>query len=159
MRLPDEHHDVERRELKLDQIRELTARHPLVGRTKIFADVREEVIDVRVEKRASDIGRRHGVGGEEADFFGDPSLLDDSFERLRGEAGQVRVVPAFLDPRERQLHAADVRQYVEMVLAEPFAEKASRAVKQWVARRENDGAAVAMRGDLANDTVEPRVKS
>src|SRR5207248_2243523 len=55
-----------------------------------------------------------------------------------GEAGQVGVVPAFLHPRESKLHAADVRDDLELILAQAVAEVAGHPVKQGVATADQD---------------------
>ena len=69
------------------------------------------------------------------------AALDDAVQHIdqwmRGEVGQVGFLPAFLDPGEGELHAADVGKDFKMFLAEPVAEITGHAVKQRVAARQH----------------------
>ena len=57
---------------------------------------------------------------------------------MRLQIGQIRFFPAFLDAGEGELHAADVRQHLEMFFAQPIAQIAGDAVKQRIAAGDND---------------------
>jgi hypothetical protein len=50
--------------------------------------------------------------------------IDDRLDGPAGEAGQIGVLPAFLHAGEGELHAADVRNHLEAVLAQAVAQVA-----------------------------------
>ena len=95
-----------------------------------------------------------GFGREQADLGRGAGLFDDQLQRLRGEVGQVGVVPAFLHAGEGELHAADVRRDLEAVLAQPVAQVAGRAVEQRIAGGQHDDPLAAGGFDLADDRVQ-----
>ncbi len=141
--LADQDQDVERVELQAGEVGQLALGHPLVGRAEVLADVRLEVVDPPVEQLAEDPRRRVVVAREQADLLGRPDPVDDRLERPAGEAGQVGVLPALLHPGEGELHAADVRDDLELVLAQPVAEVAGDAVEERVAAADEDRVAAA----------------
>ena len=116
-----------------DQVGQLGLRDPLVGRAQVLADVGPEVVDPPVEQPLRQPRRREVVAGEEAHLLGRPDPVDDRLQRPARQAGQERVLPALLHPRERQLHAADVRHDLELVLAQAVAEVARDPVEERVA--------------------------
>ncbi len=112
---------------------QLALRDPLVGRAQVLADIRPEVVDPAVQQRLRQPGRRALVAGEHADLLRGPDPVDDRLDRPAGQAGEVGVLPALLDPGEGKLHAADVRHDLEVVLAQPVAEVAGDPVEERVA--------------------------
>ena len=94
--------------------------------------------------RATPRGRKL-VAGEQPDLLGRADPVDDRLDRPPRQVGQVGVLPALLDPREGQLHAADVRHDLEAVLAQPVAEVARNAVEERVAAADQDRLAGAQR--------------
>ena len=53
----------------------------------------------------------------------------DGFQRMGLQVGEIRFFPGFLDAGEGELHAADVRQHLEAILAEPIAESRATPYK------------------------------
>ena len=154
VRLADQDHHVERRELLLRDFRQLAVRDALVGRAEILADVGGEIVDLAIEQRLGHCAGRRRVGGEHAHLGRRADLFDDQLQRLRRQVRQVGVFPAFLHAGKRQLHAADVRHDLEAVLAQPVAQVAGHAIEQRIAGRQHDDAFVAGRFDLADDRVQ-----
>ena len=72
VRLADQDHHVERRELHLRQLVQLALRHALVGRAEVLADIAREIIDSLIQQR---LGNRAG---------GDSSLVNSpTFSAMR----------------------------------------------------------------------------
>ena len=115
------------------QVGELGLGDPLVGRAQVLADVGPEVVDPTLQKLPRQPRRRAIVAGEQPDLLGGPDPVDDRLDRPARQAGQIRVLPALLDPGERQLHAADVRHDLEEIFAQAIAEVAGDPVEERIA--------------------------
>ena len=130
------------------QVGELGLGHPLVGRAQVFADIGPKIVDPAVQKLSGQPRRRTLVAREQADLLGGPDPVDDRLDRPARQAGQIRVLPAFLDAGERQLHAADVRHDLEEIFAQPIAEIAGDPVEKRIAA--GDQHRMAIRERLAH---------
>ena len=116
----DQH--VEGIELHRRQVGELGLRDPLVGGTQVLADIGTEVVDSPLQQLASHARGRQLVAGEQPDLLCRANPIENGLDGTARQVGQVGVFPALLDPCECQLHAADVRQDLEAVLAQSIAE-------------------------------------
>ena len=132
-RLALEDDDVERGELHVLNVAQLALRDALVRAAEVLADVHAEIIEAAREQLASDLRRSFLLAGEQADRLGGADAVEDAVQRMRLQIGEIGFFPGFLDPREGELHAADVRQHLEMLLAQSIAQIASDAVKQRIA--------------------------
>ena len=136
-------HHVQRVERHGLDFAQFAARQPLVLAAEVLADVGLEVVEAADEQLAGDSRRVVGVAGEQADGFGNADAVQHVVERARGQVGEVGFFPRLFHAGEGQLHGGDVRQDLEVVLAEPVAQEAGDAVEQRVAGGDDDDALAA----------------
>jgi hypothetical protein len=91
-----------------------------------------------LQQLASHARGRQLVAGEQPDLLCRANPIENGLDGTPRQVGQVGVFPALLDPCECQLHAADVRQDLEAVLAQSIAEIARNAIEQRVAAADQD---------------------
>ena len=94
------------------------------------------------------------VASKQPGLLGSTNLFDDRLQWLGGHVAQIRFVPTLLHPCEGQLHAADVRDDLEAVLAQTIAKIASQAEEQRVAAGQHHHASVARGCDLVNNAIQ-----
>ena len=130
-----------------NSISRISASSPCVTRSsgiaQVLADVGPEVVDAAGEQLAGHRRRVFLLAGEQADRLGDADAVEHALQRVRRQVGEVGFLPAFLDAGEGELHAADVRQHLEAILAEPVAQVAGDAVEERIAAGDDDHALAA----------------
>ena len=129
--------DVERVEFHVADVAEFPRGDALVLAAQVLADVGGEIVDAAGEELASDAGGMRRFRREQTDGLGRSHLVEHVLERPRRQVGEVRFLPGLLDAREGQLHAADVREHLEVLGADPIAQVAGRAVEERVADRDD----------------------
>ena len=135
MRLQDHH--VQRRELHILKVAQFPLRHALIAAAEVLADVGPEIVQPAGQQLSRHLGRPFRLAGEQADRLGRADTIQHRVQRMGLQIGQVGFVPGFLDAGEGHLHTADVRQHLEAVLAELFAQVAGHAVEERVAGRQD----------------------
>ena len=108
-------------------------RDPLVRAAEVLANVSAKVIQAACQQLLGDARRIIGFTGEQADRLGGANAVQHAFQGMRGQVGKVRLFPTFLDAGKGELHAADVWQHFEAILAQAVAQVAGDAVKQRIA--------------------------
>ena len=126
-----------------------------VGGAEVFADVGLEGIDPFVEEGPGHGRRRPLLAREQPDGVTGADAVDDPLDRLPGEVGKKGLLPALLHPGKRQLHAADMRHDLEPILTELGADIPGGAVKEGIARGDDDHPAPGVAFDPFDEIVEP----
>src|SRR5262249_8076540 len=93
------------------------------------------------------------LAGKESDRLGRAYAVEHVVEPAAAEVGEVRLLPRFLDAGEGELHAADVGDDFEAVLAELVAEGAGGAVKERFAGGDEAHASLAEVGPQRLDDL------
>ncbi len=130
--LADQNHHVQRAELLLGNLGQLAAGHPLVRRPQVLTHIGREIVDLAIQEEACHLRRRVGLAGEQANLLRPPDLLENRFRPVRGQVGQERFFPAFLDPGEGQLHGAYVGHDLEAVFAQLVPQVAGDPIEERV---------------------------
>ncbi len=152
--IADKHHHIEGLERLLGNFGDRATGDSFVASSQVLAHIDHEIVDVTIEHSLGDLRRRDLLGCEQTHFRGHANFFHDRIEVVIGEIREISFVPTFLHPRERELHAAHMRDDLAPFIAQAVAQKPGQAVEQGIARHQDGDFGISRGTDFLRHRIE-----